>query len=187
MWTFLETWRRSPRNRTARSRKPSNPQISLCLRFIKSACSNSARIHDDAFTMMLSPAQCRGARGLLDWSRRQLALAANIDIANILELEADEGHVPAAVGDALRGAFESGGIIFIPEDSEGAGVRLRKPRENSAELTRRIDTIEDNLAKTEGPSAQTPEGGMRTLERAHKRNAVTKLKNRRTKLKEKAK
>src|ERR1700722_4155909 len=139
------------------------------------------------FTMTLSPAQCRGARGFLDWSRRQLALVANIDIVTILEFEAGERHVPAAVSDALRQAFEGAGIIFIPEDGEGAGLRFRKPRENSAELTRRIDTIEDNLAKTEGPSPQTPEGGMRTLERAHKRNAVTKLKNRRTKLKDKDK
>ncbi len=137
--------------------------------------------------MILSPAQCRGARGLLDWSRRQLAFVANIDIAAIREFEADEAQSPAAVGDALLQAFESAGIIFIPEDGAGAGLRFRKARENSAELTRRIDTIEDNLTKTEGPSPQTPEGGMRTLERAHKRNAVTKLKNRRTKLKEKNK
>lgn len=79
--------------------------------------------------------------------------------------------------------LESGGVIFVVENGEGPGVRLRKKPDNAADLTRRIDTIEDNLARTEGPSPQTPEGGMRTLERAYKREAVKKLKNRRTTLK----
>lgn len=133
---------------------------------------------------MLSSAQCRGARGLLDWSRKHLARVTHIDVGAILEFEADEGNLSATAHDTLQKAFEEAGIILIPENGDGAGVRLRKPRENSADLTRRIDTIEDNLAKTDGPSPRTPEGGMRTLERAHKRNAVAKLKNRRTKLKE---
>jgi hypothetical protein len=136
---------------------------------------------------MLSPAQSRAARGLLDWSRRQLARVADVDISAIQEFETQEGQLPAALGNALQQAFENAGIVFIPEDGGGAGVRFQKPLETSADLTHRIDTIEDNLAKTEGAPPQTPEGGMRRLERAYKRNAVTKLKNRRTKLKEKNK
>ncbi len=132
--------------------------------------------------MMLSSAQCRAARGLLDWSPRQLASAARVDIAAVRKLEANAAPPAEAVGDALQHALESAGIIFIGENGQGVGVRLQKRSATNAELTYRIDILEANLAKSEGKSAQTPAGGMRTLERAHKRNTVTKLKNRRTKL-----
>jgi hypothetical protein len=83
---------------------------------------------------------------------------------------------------AMMAALEAAGVIFVAENGDGPGVRLRKRPDNAAELTHRIEVIEDDLAKTEGPSPQTPAGGMRTLERAHKREAITKLKNRRTRL-----
>lgn len=83
---------------------------------------------------------------------------------------------------AIQRALAEAGVVFTAANDEGgAGVRLMTP-ESTADLTRKINTIEDDLAKSSGPSAQTPAGGMRTLERARKANVVTKLKNRRTKL-----
>ncbi len=131
---------------------------------------------------MLSPAQCRAARGLLDWSRKQLAAVAWVKSAIIRRFEAGALEPDHVTTDLLQRAFEGAGIIFIAENGDGPGVRLQKRSATAAELTHRIDVLEDDLAGTQGESPQTPAGGMRTLERAHKRNTVTKLKNRRTKL-----
>src|SRR5256885_11366247 len=78
--------------------------------------------------MMLTPAQCRGARGLLNWSQIDLAKQAGVGIVTVRQLEAG-GHEPrrATLGVVLR-ALEAAGIGFIDENGGGPGVRLRKPR-----------------------------------------------------------
>lgn len=133
--------------------------------------------------MPITAAQCRAARGLIDMDQASLGGAANVSRNTIVSFESGQREPGVNNLAAIQAALEQAGVIFVAENGEGPGVRLRKRPDNAAELTRRIDVIEDDLAKTEGPSAQTPAGGMRTLERAHKENAVTKLKNRRTKLK----
>lgn len=111
-----------------------------------------------------------------------LGSAANVSRNTIVSFESGQREPGVNNLAAIQAALEEAGVIFVPENGEGPGVRLRKTQDNAAELTQRIDTIEDDLAKSEGPSEQTPAGGMRTLERAHKENVVTKLKNRRTRL-----
>lgn len=100
-------------------------------------------------------------------------------------MELTEG-VPGGIKNnllAIERALTEAGVVFIFYVEDGsAGVRIRKRTESAADLTRKIDTIEDDLAKPTGPSAKTPTGGIRTLERAYKREAVKKLKNRRTQL-----
>ncbi len=134
--------------------------------------------------MPITAAQCRAARGLIDMDQASLGSAANVSRNTIVSFESGQREPGVNNLAAIQSALEAAGVIFVAENGEGPGVRLRKQQENAAELTRRIDVIEDDLAKTEGPSPQTPAGGMRTLERAHKREAVKKLKNRRTKLRE---
>lgn len=69
--------------------------------------------------------QCRMARGALDWSTRQLAAAAGIPTARVTRFQIDQ---TASDEDRrrMRGAFEKAGIIFVEENGEGPGVRLRK-------------------------------------------------------------
>lgn len=122
------------------------------------------------------------ARGALEWGTQDLARAAGVGVNTVNRFETGQDARMSSV-EKMKHALEAAGIIFIAENGEGVGVRLRKRPDNAAELTGRIDTIEDDLGKSEGNSPQTPAGGMRTLERAYKREAVTKLKNRRTKLK----
>jgi transcriptional regulator with XRE-family HTH domain len=129
--------------------------------------------------------QIAAARTLIGMRQEELAEAAGISAPTLRRMELTEG-VPSGIKNnllAIQAALEQAGVIFVAENGEGPGVRLRKRQDNAAELTHRIDTIEDDLAKSKGPSAQTPAGGMQRLERAHKANVVTKLKNRRTKLK----
>ena len=75
---------------------------------------------------MISPSQCRAARGLLDWTQQELADAARIGVATVRLFEgnvAESRHATLAV---LRRAFESAGVEFIDENGGGPGVRLRK-------------------------------------------------------------
>jgi hypothetical protein len=133
--------------------------------------------------LMISAAQSRAARGLVEWSQEQLAVESHLGLSTIRDFE--KGRRAPTHNNLLgiKMALESAGVVFVAAGPEGgAGVRLGKTPGNAADLTRRIDTIEYDLARSEGPSARTPAGGMRILERAHKREAVTKLKNKRTKL-----
>lgn len=75
---------------------------------------------------MLTSAQCRGARGLLDWSQRELAQRAGVGIVTIRQLEAASHEPRRATLDVVRRALEAGGVEFIDENGGGAGVRLRK-------------------------------------------------------------
>lgn len=70
-------------------------------------------------------AQSRMARAALGWGVRDLASAAKVSPDTIARLERGETLYPRTV-DAIRGALEAAGIIFIQENGEGPGVRLRK-------------------------------------------------------------
>ncbi|TWB19216.1 hypothetical protein FBZ88_12271 [Nitrospirillum bahiense] len=54
-----------------------------------------------------------------------MASAAKVSPDTIARLERGETLYPRTV-DAIRGALEAAGIIFIQENGEGPGVRLRK-------------------------------------------------------------
>lgn len=75
---------------------------------------------------MLSPAQCRAARGLLDWTQQELADAARIGVATVRLFEGEAAELRQATLSVLRQAFESAGVEFIDENGGGPGVRLRK-------------------------------------------------------------
>ena len=75
---------------------------------------------------MITPSQCRAARGLLDWTQQELADAARIGVATVRLFEgngAESRHATLAV---VRRAFELAGVEFIDENGGGPGVRLRK-------------------------------------------------------------
>ncbi len=133
--------------------------------------------------------QIAAARTLVGMDQKELAVAAGISAPTLRRMELSEG-VPGGIKNnllAIQRALTEAGVVFTAAGEDGgAGVRLKKP-ETAADLTRKIDTIEADLDKTKGPSARTPAGGMRTLERARKANVVTKLKNRRTGLPKKRK
>jgi transcriptional regulator with XRE-family HTH domain len=76
---------------------------------------------------MLTAAQCRAARGLLDWSQLDLAKKAGVGIVTVRQLEASTHEPRRATLDVVRRALEAGGVEFIDENGGGAGVRLRKP------------------------------------------------------------
>jgi transcriptional regulator with XRE-family HTH domain len=84
---------------------------------------------------MLTAAQCRAARGLLDWRQQTLAEKAGVGVVTIRQLEAGGKEPRHATLDVVRRALEAAGVEFIDENGGGPGVRLRKrtnPREQPA-------------------------------------------------------
>ena len=81
---------------------------------------------------MLSPAQLRAARALLNIDRQTLADQAGVPLAAIERMEAGEGHARGAA-DSLRRvivALERAGLEMIGDNAVssggGRGVRLRE-------------------------------------------------------------
>jgi transcriptional regulator with XRE-family HTH domain len=77
---------------------------------------------------VITPAQCRAARGLIDWSQSQLAQAAGLGTRIVREFEAGRSAPFLKKLVAIQRALEAAGVEFIPENGSGAGVRLRKDR-----------------------------------------------------------
>jgi transcriptional regulator with XRE-family HTH domain len=75
---------------------------------------------------MLTAAQCRAARGLLDWTQQELADAAHIGVATVRVFEAENSEARYTTQAMLRQAFESAGVEFIDGNGGGPGVRLTK-------------------------------------------------------------
>jgi transcriptional regulator with XRE-family HTH domain len=71
-------------------------------------------------------AQCRAARGLLDWSQQDLASQAGVGIVTVRQVEAGATEPRRATLVVVRQALERAGVEFIDENGGGAGVRLRK-------------------------------------------------------------
>ncbi|MDI3307687.1 MAG: helix-turn-helix transcriptional regulator [Acetobacteraceae bacterium] len=75
----------------------------------------------------MTPAQCRAARALLNWSQDQLEAAAKVARKTIADFEREARQPYDRTLAAIRAALEAAGVEFIEENGGGPGVRLRKP------------------------------------------------------------
>jgi transcriptional regulator with XRE-family HTH domain len=73
--------------------------------------------------MEMTPSQCRGARGLLDWSQTDLARAAGVGLSTVYDFEKNRRAVSREKVQAIRIALEIAGVMF---DGGNGGVKLRK-------------------------------------------------------------
>ena len=72
---------------------------------------------------ILTPAQCRAARGILRWNQEQLAEAAQVGVATIRLFENEQTAPRRATLMALRRALEDAGVEFTSENGAAPGVR----------------------------------------------------------------
>lgn len=74
----------------------------------------------------MTPSQSRAARALLEWSQEELAKAAHLGLSTIRDFE--KGRRTPSHNNLLgmQTALEAAGVLFIPENGAGAGVRLAK-------------------------------------------------------------
>jgi transcriptional regulator with XRE-family HTH domain len=78
---------------------------------------------------MITGAQVRAAKALLDWSGTRLAEEAGVAISTIRRVEACDGLLVTAsikVLQSLKNALEDGGVEFIGAPNDRPGVRLIK-------------------------------------------------------------
>ncbi|MBI1684750.1 helix-turn-helix domain-containing protein [Caulobacter hibisci] len=82
---------------------------------------------------ILLPAQCRGARGLLNWSQGELADKAGVSRSTVKDFETERHALHHSTERLLIDALEEGGAVLIAaaEGGEpglgawGPGVRLK--------------------------------------------------------------
>ncbi len=74
---------------------------------------------------MLIGVQVRMARAAVGWGVRELAEKANITPNTVSRIEKGSDALASTL-DRIQAALEDAGVIFIDEDEEGPGVRLRK-------------------------------------------------------------
>jgi transcriptional regulator with XRE-family HTH domain len=101
---------------------------------------------------MITGAQLRMARGYLRWSAKKLADRAGVAESTIKRMEQDEGF-PIARGANIEAVYKTlaeAGIIFLPENGGGVGIRLRKTTGPIAD---------------KGPNALLPPAGPRSSSR----------------------
>ena len=76
--------------------------------------------------MILTPALCRAARGLLDWTQADIAERAGVSRSTIRDYEGGRHDIHRATEAQLRLAFEEGGVVFAEMPEFGWGVCLRR-------------------------------------------------------------
>jgi transcriptional regulator with XRE-family HTH domain len=73
---------------------------------------------------MITPAQCRAARALLNWSQQQLADASKAGVVTIRNFEGGKSSPINSTLEVLRRALESAGVEFT--NGNAPGVKLHK-------------------------------------------------------------
>ena len=91
--------------------------------------------------MSLTPAQCRAARALLNWSQDQLAGLSQVAKATIANFEAgNRAPYPRTLAD-IHGALERAGVEFTNGDEPGVKLKAKgkaKAKPNDATIGGRL-------------------------------------------------
>jgi len=76
----------------------------------------------------MTPAQCRAARGLLDWTQVKLAEAAGVGLTTVTSFERSwRCNYPDTI-QAMKRALESAGVEFIDGDEPGVKLKAKSKR-----------------------------------------------------------
>ena len=83
--------------------------------------------------VVVTPAQLRAARGLLNWTVARLAAEAGLALNTVRKAEDARQFLTVYKpnAEALRTTLENAGVVFIEDDTMGRGARLRERKEPS--------------------------------------------------------
>jgi transcriptional regulator with XRE-family HTH domain len=76
---------------------------------------------------MITAAQIRAGRALVDWSGAKLAEASGVSLQTIRRMESSIGPGRSSIAniEAVRRALEGAGVIFLDANEGGPGVALK--------------------------------------------------------------
>jgi DNA-binding transcriptional regulator YiaG len=77
---------------------------------------------------MLTPEQCRAARGWLDWSQDDLAKLAHVSLSTVRDFEKGRRTPIANNLKALRRAIEAAGVQLVLRRGEPVGIAIFDPQ-----------------------------------------------------------
>ncbi len=82
-----------------------------------------------SIALTITAAQIRAARQLAGVSQADIAQATGLSVPTIKRAESERDVVISSdsIG-VIRKALEKAGVIFVEENGEGAGVRLKKKK-----------------------------------------------------------
>lgn len=98
---------------------------------------------------MITPAQLRAARALLDWSQQELARRAGLGLSTVRDFEAGRRLPSVASLDAMHRVLNAAEIEFILDAKGSEGVTLR--RGAGARLHQLISDVTRLALEKEGP------------------------------------
>ena len=73
---------------------------------------------------MLTPAQCRAARGWLDWNQKDLADKASVSMSTIRDFESGKRTPITNNLEALRRAIEAAGVQLVFKRGRPVGIAI---------------------------------------------------------------
>ena len=79
----------------------------------------------------MTPAQCRAARALVQWSQQQLADAAKVGVVTVRQFESAASEPRNSTLEVMERALAAAGVIFQGNGemvAGGPGVRLKADR-----------------------------------------------------------
>ena len=78
---------------------------------------------------VITPAQIRAARGLVDWTQVDLANFSGVSEMSIKNVERGKRDTRSSTLTKIQGAFREAGVLFLETDQAslggGAGVRIK--------------------------------------------------------------
>lgn len=78
-------------------------------------------------SLMLTRFQILAARAMLEMTRAELAAKVGLSVTGLGNIETGLSDPKVSTMEAIQIALEASGVVFIPSDAMGPGVRLKKP------------------------------------------------------------
>ena len=75
--------------------------------------------------VLLTPGQCRAARGFLDWTQEELAERATVSRGTVRDFEKGRHTLHRSTQTLLASAFQAAGVVFLCSDDGESGVMLK--------------------------------------------------------------
>lgn len=100
---------------------------------------------------MITPEQCRAARGWLDWSQEELAQKANVALSTVRDFEKRRREPIANNIAAIEAVLEKAGVLPSDSDGEPGGIRVEhriKERDTYLPTLRLLSEAPDGFLST---------------------------------------